>query len=191
MTGAVCGGELKVIGREVVRTEVKYIPAKLRVRQIIRQVAKCRSYGTVDGKGRPCHLQKAVVPVPPLPHSISSPFLIAQVMYQKYALGLPLARHEKDWYQLGLIQPRNDMADWVIQCSQEWLEPVYGRIRELLTGVGCCTWTRPASSAIKKRVRRPTASRSCVWSVARPAKISRPPSFTMTGAGTGRSPQSY
>lgn len=132
----VCGGELKVIGREVVRTEVEYIPAKLRVKQIIRQVAKCRTCGATDGGGRPCHFQKAAVPVPPLPHSISSPSLIAQVMYQKYALGLPLARQEKDWYRLGLILPRNDMANWVIRCSQEWLEPIYGRIRELLTGCG-------------------------------------------------------
>lgn len=57
-------------------------------------------------------------PGAPLPHSISSPSLIVQVMYQKYALGLPLARQEKDWYRLGLILPRNDMADWVIQCGQ-------------------------------------------------------------------------
>ena len=133
---SVCGGELKIIGREVVRTEVEYIPAKLKVKQIIRQVAKCRTCGTTDGGGRPCHFQKAAVPVPPLPHSISSPSLIAQVMYQKYALGLPLARQEKDWYRLGLILPRNDMAHWVMRCSQEWLEPVYWRILELLTGCG-------------------------------------------------------
>lgn len=133
---SVCGGVLKIIGREVVRTEVEFIQAKLRVKQIIRQVAKCRTCGTADGEGRPCHFQKAAVPVPPLPHSISSPSLIAQVMYQKYALGLPLARQEKDWYRLGLILPRNDMAHWVIRCSQEWLEPIYWRIRELLTGCG-------------------------------------------------------
>ena len=133
---SVCGGELKIIGREVVRTEVEYIPAKLKIKQIIRQVAKCRTCGTTDGGGRPCHFQKAAVPVPPLPHSISSPSLIAQVMYQKYALGLPLARQEKDWYRLGLILPRNDMAHWVMRCSQEWLEPVYWRILELLTGCG-------------------------------------------------------
>lgn len=133
---SVCGGELKIIGREVVRTEVEFIQAKLRVKQIIRQVAKCRTCGTTDGEGRPCHFQKAAVPVPPLPHSISSPSLIAQVMYQKYALGLPLARQEKDWYRLGLVLPRNDMANWVIRCSQEWLEPVYWRILELLTGCG-------------------------------------------------------
>lgn len=53
-------------------------------------------------------------------------------MCQKYALGLPLARQEKDWYRLGLVLSRNDMANWIIRCSQEWLEPVYSRILENL-----------------------------------------------------------
>ena len=53
-------------------------------------------------------------------------------MYQKYALGLPLARQEEDWYRLGLVLSRNDMANRIIRCSQEWLEPVYGRILEKL-----------------------------------------------------------
>lgn len=53
-------------------------------------------------------------------------------MYQKYAMGLPLARQERDWFRMGLVLPRNDMANWVIRCSQEWLTPIYDRIREKL-----------------------------------------------------------
>lgn len=99
-----------------------------------QQVAKCSVCGTSSGKGIPCHFQKTAVPVPVLPHSIATPSLVAQVIYQKYALGLPLARQEKDWYRFGLVLPRNNMAHWIIRCSQEWLEPVYWRIRRLLMG---------------------------------------------------------
>ena len=53
-------------------------------------------------------------------------------MYQKFALGLPLARQEKDWFRLGLVLPRNNMANWIIRCSEEWLIPVYDRIHEKL-----------------------------------------------------------
>lgn len=34
-----CGGPLKVIGKQVVRTEVEFVQAKLIVRQIVRQIS--------------------------------------------------------------------------------------------------------------------------------------------------------
>ena len=129
---SVCGGEMKVTGKKVVRTEVEFQPAKLIVKQIIQQVAKCVNCGTEDSPNEKCHFQKAAVPVPPLAHSISTPSLIAQVMYQKFALGLPLSRQEKDWYCLGLVLSRSNMANWVIRCSEEWFESVYWRIHEKL-----------------------------------------------------------
>lgn len=129
---SVCGGEMKVTGKKVVRTEVEFQPAKLIVKQIIQQVTKCVNCGTEDSPNEKCHFQKAAVPVPPLAHSISTPSLIAQVMYQKFALGLPLSRQEKDWYCLGLVLSRSNMANWVIRCSEEWFKPVYWRIYEKL-----------------------------------------------------------
>lgn len=129
---SVCGGEMKVTGKKVVRTEVEFQPAKLIVKQIIQQVAKCVNCGTEDSPNEKCHFQKAAVPVPPLTYSISTPSLIAQVMYQKFALGLPLSRQEKDWYRLGLVLSRSNMANWVIRCSEEWFKPVYWRIYEKL-----------------------------------------------------------
>ena len=131
-TCSVCGGELKIIGKRLIRTEVEFEPAKLKVKQIVQQIAKCTVCGTDKGDNPSCHFQKAAVPTPPLAHSISTPSLVAQVMYQKFALGLPLARQEKDWFRLGLVLPRNDMANWVIRCSEEWLSPVYDRIHEKL-----------------------------------------------------------
>ena len=129
---SICGGEMEVTGKKVVRTEVEFQPAKLIVKQIIQQVAKCVNCGTEGSPNEKCHFQKAAVPVPPLAHSISTPSLIAQVMYQKFALGLPLSRQEKDWYRLGLVLSRSNMANWVIRCSEEWFEPVYWRIHEKL-----------------------------------------------------------
>ncbi|MBQ3615403.1 MAG: IS66 family transposase [Anaerotignum sp.] len=131
-TCSVCGGDLKIIGKRLIRTEVEFEPAKLKVKQIVQQIAKCTVCGTDKGDNPNCHFQKAAVPTPPLAHSISTPSLVAQVMYQKFALGLPLARQEKDWFRLGLVLPRNDMANWVIRCSEEWLTPVYDRIHEKL-----------------------------------------------------------
>lgn len=77
-------------------------------------------------------MQKAAIPASPLAHSIATPSLVAQVMYQKFAMGLPLSRQENDWYRLGLVLSRSNMANWVIRCSQDWLEPIYWRIHEKL-----------------------------------------------------------
>lgn len=128
----VCGNDLLVVGKRVVRTEVEFIPAKLIVKQIVQQVAKCSVCGTKESEQDSSHFQKAAVPKPPLAHSLSTPSLIAQVMYQKFVMGLPFARQEKDWYRLGLYLSRADMANWVIRCGEEWLLPIYNRIHEKL-----------------------------------------------------------
>lgn len=127
-----CGSSLKVIGKEIIRTEVEYIPAKLKVKQIIRQVAKCEDCGGKNSENKTPVFIKASIPAPVLPHSISTPSLVAQVMYQKFVMGLPFNRQEQDWFRIGLVLPRADMANWVIRCSEEWLESIYQRIHEYL-----------------------------------------------------------
>ena len=131
-TCTVCGSDLIIVGKRVARTEVEFVPAKLVVKQVVQQIAKCSVCGTKDSEQETCHFQKAAIPKPPLAHSLSTPSLIAQVMYQKFVLGLPFARQEKDWYRLGLYLSRGDMANWTIRCSEEWLVPIYDRIHEKL-----------------------------------------------------------
>ncbi len=129
-----CGEDLMIIGKRIVRTEVTYEPAKLKVKQIVQQIAKCTRCEKEGSENPKDHFQKAAVPVPVLSHSIATPSLVAQVMYQKFAMGMPFARQEKDWYRLGLILSRSNMANWTNRCSEEWLTPVYERIHaELLS----------------------------------------------------------
>ena len=47
-------------------------------------------------------------------------------------MGIPLNRQEKDWFRMGLVLTRADMAHWVIRCSEEWLSPIYQKIHEQL-----------------------------------------------------------
>jgi hypothetical protein len=54
-------------------------------------------------------------------------------MYQKYANGMPLYRQEKDWKQYGAEISRTTLANWIIYCSQNYLQPMYDYFhRELL-----------------------------------------------------------
>lgn len=159
---SVCGGELRVIGKKLIRTEVEFIPAKLKVVQIVQQVAKCTQCGTGKNENPKDHFQQAAVPSSVMPHSIATASLVAQIMYQKFTMGIPLNRQEKDWHRLGLILPRNNMAHWVIRCSQEWLNPIYDRIHAELMKCSCLHMDETRIQCNKEEGRSPN-SNSFMW----------------------------
>ena len=131
-TCPVCGAELVKVGEKVVRTEVVYEPARLKVKQYIQEIKKCTKCGTDGSKKTAPTFVGACVPKGLLPHSLVSPSLAAGVMYQKYDMGIPLARQERDWYRLGLEMNRSTMSHWMIRCSQEWLEPIRMRMHQIM-----------------------------------------------------------
>ena len=128
----VCQGDLMKVGSKVVRSEVVYEPAVLKIVQHVQDVYKCKGCGQ-DGSGQSKDtFVKAGVPKPVLPHSLVSPSVAARVLYQKYDMGIPLKRQEKDWYNLGFVVNRQTMANWVIRICEEWLMPIYERIHRQL-----------------------------------------------------------
>lgn len=88
-----CQSSLVPIGREIVREELEYIPAKLQVIRYIRMAYGCQA---CKQKGTP-YILKALTPTSLMNHSLASPTTVANVMYQKYVNGMPLYRQEKEW----------------------------------------------------------------------------------------------
>ena len=121
----VCGAELKEIGKEVVRQEIEYIPAKLILKNYVRYSYKCTKCGTEEAEKETDTIVKTKTPNPLLTHSFVSPSLATEVIYQKYYMGTPLYRQEKMWDDLGLVLPRNMMANWCIKINEYYLEPLY------------------------------------------------------------------
>lgn len=97
-------------------------------KQVIRQTAKCTRYGKGSGEKAGDHFQKAAVPHSVLSHSVATPSLAAQIMYQKFVLGVPFSRQEGYWYRLGLVITRGNMAHWTIRCTEDWFQVIYDRI---------------------------------------------------------------
>lgn len=92
-----------------------YEPAKLYVEVEVRDKYAC---GTCKD-GVACR-----EPSPqPIPKSMASASLLAQVATAKYADGLPLARQEKVFSRLGIELPRATLASWMIRCG-ELCEPL-------------------------------------------------------------------
>lgn len=120
-----CESKLEHIGKEFVRQEIEYIPAKLRLVRYVRNTYKCKKCGTNESEKETPTIVKTKTPEPLLSHSFVSASLATEVIYQKYYMVVPLYRQEKIWDDRGLILPRNMMANWCIKLSQYYLEPIY------------------------------------------------------------------
>lgn len=123
-----CGSEMISMGKEVVRTEVQFIPAQIKVIDHVRETFECR----------PCRqeqhfsIEKATVPNAVLPHSMASASSIAHVMVQKYSQALPLYRQEKEWKDLGLSVSRATLASWIMRATRYWLMPIVAVLQKKL-----------------------------------------------------------
>ena len=123
-----CNAPMEVIGKKVVREELRIIPAKVERLQYVQEVLGCPECKK-DGASV---IVGAETPSPLLKHSLASPSTVAYVMYQKYVNSIPLYRQEADWKQLGVKLPRATLANWVIKCGIDYMEPVYEQLHQHL-----------------------------------------------------------
>lgn len=123
-----CNTPLKSIGEEFVRTEIAFIPAKVRGIDYYRETFECRK---CRKEGEP-YVEKSPMPYPVLQHSYASPSTVAWVIHQKYELAVPLYRQEKEWASLGVGLSRATMSNWIVKSYRDWLAPVVGLLKQKL-----------------------------------------------------------
>lgn len=111
---------LKEIGRET-SDQLEFIPARVEIVRHVRPKYACPT----------CKEGVRIAPMPPLPvpKSIATPSLLAQVATSKYVDGLPLYRQEKIFERLGLDLSRATLAHWMLKMG-DLVEPLVDRIQE-------------------------------------------------------------
>ncbi len=67
-----------------------------------------------------------------LRNSIATPSPVASIMDTKYSNGMPLHRIEQDLKRRDIKISKQVMANWMIRCSERYLNPVFMRMHELL-----------------------------------------------------------
>lgn len=179
-----CGNELKVIGKNYVRSEMEYVPAKLIMKDYVQYVYKCTECGKNDENPFDM-ICSALVPAPVLKHSVASPSLTAWIIYQKYALSVPLYRQERDFRRMGAELKRDMMANWVIRCSEYWLKPLYERMHEQL--LKCeIIMSDETTWQVNKEKGKKASSKSYIW-IHRSGSYEGPPiilyEYTRTRSG--------
>ena len=53
-------------------------------------------------------------------------------MTQKFVMGVPLYRQEQEWNRSGIQLSRQTMSNWLIRATEDWLEPMYDMLHEIL-----------------------------------------------------------
>jgi len=120
-----CGEIMRDVGVSV-RKELKLIPAKVVVVEHASHSYACRNCEQNNIK---VPFAKAESPKPLINGSLASPSLVAHIAVQKYASGMPLYRLENGFRYDGVSISRQNMANWVITCSERYLEGVYETLK--------------------------------------------------------------
>lgn len=124
-----CGTHMIVIGKEVARRGLKIIPSKAVITEYVRNTYGCRE---CEKNEITPTLIKAPLPPQLIKGSMCSPETLAHIAIQKCVMGVPLYRQEQDWRRNGIPIARQTMANWLIRCSEDYLEPIYAELHRRL-----------------------------------------------------------
>lgn len=123
-----CGEALHVMGRET-RRELKLIPAQAVIVEHVRYVYSCRG---CEKNACSVPIVKAPMEEPVIKGGFASPEAIAHILTQKFVMGAPLYRQEQEFERHGIGLTRQTMSNWIVKCSNDWLEPIYDALHEML-----------------------------------------------------------
>ena len=112
-----------------VRIEIEVIPAQYKIVEHRTEVYSC---GNCDKNGTEGTIITAPSPKGMFRNSLASPSLVADIIFKKYALALPLYRQEQELLRIGIAIKRNTMANWVISGAGLYLMPVWNHMKSYL-----------------------------------------------------------
>ena len=117
-----CNTKYKVVTKETVK-RLKFIPARFEVVEEVTFVYSCPKCGAMKRPEKTAPLLKG---------SVATPSLVAGIINAKYVNGMPLARQEREFARYDLDLSTKTMANWIIQCADRYLQPLYDLMKEEL-----------------------------------------------------------
>jgi len=152
-----CGSPLHEMSEEL-RHEVKLIPAQVRMIQHARIVYGCRN---CEKNGIEVPIKTAKAPRPVIEKGLASPSAAAYVMTMKFVEGVPLYRQEQHYARMGIDLSRGVLSNWMLK-SSEWLEIIYGRLKQKLLEQEILHADETTLQVLKESG-RPAESQSYMW----------------------------
>jgi len=155
-----CGTKMVPIGTELLRSEIIYQKAELKVINYVGVTygcPKCKEEGE-----RPVFVKNKNCPSALLAPSFVSESLAAHCFYDKFNLALPFYRQESDYKQFGISISRSTMASWAIKCHRQYLKPVVEFFRRLLIKRRFITMDETTWQVLNEPDRNPE-NKSYIW----------------------------
>lgn len=153
-----CGETMRCYKTEK-REELVYVPAQAKVLVHYVHYYKCENC-VDDNDHNPC--RKGDNEWKPLfERSLCSSSLLASIIDYKYDKGLPLNTIERTYKENGIILPRQNMSNWLIQ-SMKYIEPLYELMhKDLLTHDVLCA--DETTMQVLREEGKPATSTSYLW----------------------------
>lgn len=137
---------------DVISTCYHFVPAKVEIEE--------HHIGVYSSKTDE-HMIKAPHPKKLLRGSLVSESLAAAIINGKYVNAVPLYRLEKEFERYGLAITRQNMANWMIRLSEEYLAVMYDYLHELLYNYHVIQ--ADETPVLVNKDGRPAGSKSWMW----------------------------
>ena len=160
---------IKPIGTRYVREEFHFIPARAYLEKIYEQTYKCEQCAHDTATSG---LFKPLVPPALFPHSLASVSLVAEIIHDKFVLGVPLYRQLSGIRRLGYQTSEATLANWVNKSAQQLL-PLYEEIHWHLCSAHHLQGDETPIEVLREPGKAAT-SRSYMWVARTPIKQPNP-----------------
>ncbi len=163
-----CGSTLSRIGEEV-SEKLDIVPQKIQVIRHIRPKYACRECEGVEDNGPT--VKRASMPPQIIPQGIVTPGLLAYILINKFADGLPFYRQQNMFDRLGADISRATMSGWTLRAAKA-CEPLIDLLQEEIRSGPIINMDETTVQVLKEPGRKNT-SKSYMW-VARGGLPERP-----------------
>jgi transposase len=153
-----CGCALSRIGEEI-SEKLDIVPQKIQVMRHIRPKYACRACEGVEDDGPTVK----TAPMPPqiIPQGIVTPGLLAYILVNKFADGLPFYRQSAMFERLGVDISRSTMSAWALRAADA-CEPLIELLRHEIRSGPLINMDETTLQVLKESGRRNTA-KSYMW----------------------------
>lgn len=165
------------VGKKFVREELKLIPARLYLNKIYVRTYKCADCADATATAG---LFRSLVPPALISHSLASASLVAEVLYRKFVLGVPLYRQLPEMARLGYRTSEATLTNWVIKAAQK-LEPLYDELQRQL-GLSHHLQGDETPMEVLREPGKAATAKSYMWVARTPVKQPNPVVYYAYGA---------
>lgn len=156
-----CQGEMVEFSSMLVREEAKFIPATMKRVQHFEHIYECKV--CKKDSLQKAQIKRGKAPQGAIQRSIAGPTVLAKLIYDKFIQYLPLYRQVNEWERYGLLTNDKNLSNWVIRVAEDWLQPLYDLMKQLLTAKSVLHLDETYSQILKRSDGKPAQSNAYNW----------------------------